>query len=59
MKGVIFTLMPALIFLGSYHKRQISNPPTLLPPMLKSLRFQICQRPCQPNLTFDFGGYDY
>jgi len=48
----------------SYHKRQVSNPPTPLPPMYKTAKFQIRQRRCQPNLTlanltFDFGGYDH
>jgi len=45
--------------LGSDHKRPISNPPTPLPPMFKTAKFQICQRCYQPNLPFDFGGYDY
>jgi len=43
----------------SYHKRQITNPPTPLPPMFKIAKFQIRHRRYQPNLTFDFGGYDY
>jgi len=43
----------------SYHKRKISNPPTPLPPMFKTAKFQIRQRHYQPNPTFDFGGYDY
>jgi len=43
--------------LGSYHNRQISNPPTPLQPI--TVKFQICQRHYQPNLTFDFGAYDY
>jgi len=33
-----------------YHKRQISNSPTPLPPMLKTANFQIRQRRYQPNL---------
>jgi len=36
---------------GNYHKRQISNPPTPLPPMFKTAKFQISQRRYQPNLT--------
>jgi len=40
---------------GSY-QRQISKPPTPLPPMFKTAKFQIRQR---SNLTFEFGGYDY
>jgi len=36
---------------GSYHKRQILNPPTSLPPMSKTAKFQIRQRRYQPNLT--------
>jgi len=36
---------------GSYHKRQISNPPTPLPLMFKTAKFQIRQRRYQPNLT--------
>jgi len=35
--------------LGSYHKRQILNPRTPLPPMVKSAKFQIRQRSYQPN----------
>jgi len=27
--------------------------------MFKTAKFQSCQRRYQPNLTFDFGGYDY
>jgi len=27
--------------------------------MFKTAKFQIRQRRYQPNLTFDFGGYDY
>jgi len=27
--------------------------------LFKTAKFQICQRRYQPNLTFDFGGYDY
>jgi len=47
---------------GSYHKRQISNPPTPLPPMFKNTKFQTRKRRYQPNLTlpnliFDFGYY--
>ena len=40
-------------FSGSYHKRQISNPPTPLPPIFKTAKFQIHQRQrrFQPNLT--------
>ena len=34
---------------GSYHKRKISNPPTPLPPMFKTAKFQIHQRRYQPN----------
>jgi len=45
--------------LGSYHKRQISNPPTPLPPMFKTAKSQIHYRRYQPNLTLDFGGYDH
>jgi len=29
---------------GSYHKRQISNPPTPLPPMFKTAKVQFRQR---------------
>jgi len=51
---------------GSYHKRQISNPQTPLPPMFKTAKFLIRQRRYQPNLTLpkhwqlalmDSGGY--
>jgi len=33
--------------------------PPPLPPMFKIAKFQIRLRRHQPNLTFDFGGYDY
>ena len=36
--------------LGSYHKRQISNLPTPLPPMFKTAKFEIRRRRYQPNL---------
>jgi len=36
---------------GSYHKRQISNPPTPLPPMFKTAIFRIHRRRYQPNLS--------
>jgi len=49
--------------MGSFHKRQVKNLPTPIL-MLKTTKIQIRQRRYQPNLTlpnltFEFGGYDY
>jgi len=51
-----FTFLPPL---SSFLKRQISNPPTPLPPMFKTAKFQIRLRCYQPNLTSDSSGSDY
>jgi len=39
---------------GSYHKGQISNPLTMLPPMFETAKFQIRQRRYQPDLTLPY-----
>ena len=41
---LLFFLSLLLYVSGSYHKRQISNPPAPLPPVFKTAKFHIRQR---------------